>query len=426
MSVDFLEAHESQVRTYCREFPRLFDYAEDCFIDDTAGVRYLDFLAGAGSLNYGHNNPLLLEALIAHLRSGRVCQSLDLFTVAKSEFVQAMVEHVLAPRGLGEYKLQFTGPTGTNAVEAALKLARKVTGRMDVVAFTDGFHGVSLGALAASGESGKRRAAGQPLPNVLRAAYDGYHGPQIDTIALMERLFDDPNSGWAAPAAFIVEAVQGEGGLNAASPAWLQRLAALAKRLGALLILDEIQSGCGRTGHFFAFEAAGIMPDIVCVSKSISGFGLPMALILIRPEHDCWAPGEHNGTFRGSNLSFATATAAIDAYWRDDAFIEDVRSKAVMVRARLSEIADRTRECQVVGRGLMMGLRFTQAENARKVARRCFDRQLIIETCGPRSNTLKLLPPLTTPLSVLLDGLEIVANAVASVQQSHTLARDAA
>lgn len=409
-----------------RYYPRLFDQAEDCYIDDTSGVRYLDFLAGAGSLNYGHNNPVLLEALIAHLRSGRVCQSLDLFTVAKAEFVRAMVDHVLSPRGLGDYKLQFTGPTGTNAVEAALKLARKVTGRTDVVAFTDGFHGVSLGALAVSGESGKRRAAGQPLPNVLRAAYDGFYGPHIDTIALMERLFDDPNSGWGTPAAFIVEAVQGEGGLNAASSAWLQRLATLAKRLGALLILDEIQSGCGRTGTFFAFEAAGIMPDIICLSKSISGFGLPMALNLIRPEHDCWAPGEHNGTFRGSNLSFATATAAIQAYWRDDTFIEAVRAKSVMLRARLSEIADRTRGCQVVGRGMMSGLRFAQAENARKVARQCFDRRLIVETCGPRGNTLKMLPPLTTPLDALLDGLEIIAGAVSSVQRARTPVLDAA
>ncbi|PRH89218.1 diaminobutyrate--2-oxoglutarate transaminase [Labrys okinawensis] len=413
MSIEVIERHESQVRTYCRHFPALFKRAEGSHVFDSQGRRYLDFLAGAGSLNYGHNNPYLREALIGHLNENGICQSLDLYTTAKADFMEAFFDHILAPRNLADYRLQFVGPTGTNAVEAAFKLARKVTGRHQIVAFTRGFHGVSLGALAASAENGKRRAAGQPLNNVLRAPFEGYFGQKVDTIAIIEKFLDDPNSGWEAPAAFVVEVVQGEGGLETASPGWLQRLAALASRLGSLLIIDEIQTGCGRTGDFFAFEASGIKPDLICVSKSISGFGLPMSLLLIRSEHDQWAPGEHNGTFRGSNLSFVTATAAIRHYWLTGDFIGEVRANAVIVRSGLNEIASRHRGVSVVGRGMMLGLRFSTEGRADAVSRACFEQGLIVETCGPHGNTLKLLPPLTTPEALLEEGIEIIARCTA-------------
>jgi len=423
MHIHSIENHESQVRTYCRDFPALFDIAKGSFVEDTEGNRYLDFLAGAGSLNYGHNDPKIAAKLIEHLTAGRICQSLDLYTVPKAEFIATFVKHIMRPRGLGEHKIQFVGPTGTNAVEAALKLARKVTRRSDVVAFTDAFHGVSLGSLAACGERGKRAAAGVHLHDVVRGAFENFHGPAVDTIALLETYFSDPNSGVEAPAAFIVEPVQGEGGLNTASPQWMRRLADLAARLGSLLIVDEVQTGCGRTGHFFAFEESGIIPDIVCVSKSIGGFGLPMALLLVKPHHDVWAPGEHNGTFRGSNLSFVAATAAIDHYWRDECFITDVRHKAQMVRARLNDIAGRYRRVHVVGRGLMIGLRFKDPKIARAVCAGAFTKRLIVETCGPDGNTIKLLPPLTTSLADLEAGLEIIAGTIEDVAASeHFLA----
>lgn len=414
MGTKTLQQHESQVRTYCRQFPVEFDKAEGPYVFGTDGRRYIDFLAGAGSLNYGHNNPVIREALIAYLNEGGIVQSLDLYTAAKRNFVRAFVDKILAPRGMADYKLQFVGPTGTNAVEAALKLARKVTGAHDIFAFTHGFHGVTLGALATCGERSKRAAGGVSLSNVTRVPFEGFHGG-LDTIAFIERMLADPNSGWVPPAAFIVEVVQGEGGLNVASASWLQALERLCRKLGSLLIVDEVQTGCGRTGDFFAFEASGIRPDIVCLSKSLGGYGLPMAIVLLRPELDCWRPGEHNGTFRGSCLSFVGATSAIETYWSDSMFIEDVRKKGVLVRSRLTELADCNRSISVVGRGMMVGLRFREAILAGEVSAACFEAGLLVETCGPNGNTLKLLPPLTTPSSVLFDGLEILAGAVAQV-----------
>lgn len=414
MGTKTLEQHESQVRTYCRRFPVEFDKAEGAHLFGTDGRCYIDFLAGAGSLNYGHNNPAIREAIIDYLNEGGIVQSLDLYTVAKREFVRSFVDKILTPRGMADYKLQFVGPTGTNAVEAALKLARKVTGSTEIFAFTDGFHGVSLGALATCGEHSKRAAGGVPLNNVTRVPFEGFHG-NLDTIAFVERMLDDPNSGWVPPAAFIVEIVQGEGGLNVASSAWLQALERLCRKMGSILIVDEVQTGCGRTGDFFAFEASGIRPDIICVSKSIGGYGLPMALVLLRPELDCWRPGEHNGTFRGSCLSFVAATRAIDTYWSDAAFIEEVRKKAVLMRARLNELQDSNRGVSVVGRGMMLGLRFHESALAGEVSALCFENGLIAETCGPHGNTLKFLPPLTTPPEVLLEGLEILAAATSKI-----------
>lgn len=414
MTTKIFEQHESQVRTYCRQYPVVFDRADGTFVYDCDGRRYIDFLAGAGSLNYGHNNPIIRQSLIDYLNDSRIVQSLDLFTAAKRDFVHTFVDKILIPRGLGDYKLQFVGPTGTNAVEAALKLARKVTGSTEVFAFTDGFHGVSLGALATCGERSKRAAGGTPLNNVTRVPFEGFHG-NLDTISFIEKMLDDPNSGWVPPAAFIVEVVQGEGGLNVASSAWLQALEKLCRKIGSLLIVDEVQTGCGRTGDFFAFEASGIKPDIVCVSKSIGGFGLPMALVLLRSEHDCWRPGEHNGTFRGSCLSFVAATQAIDTYWSDPEFIESVRKKAVLMKSRLNELQGCNRGLSVVGRGMMLGLRFGEAAYANEVSALCFENGLIVETCGPHGNTLKLLPPLTTEPEILFEGLEIVAAAAGKI-----------
>lgn len=420
MTIQTLELHESQVRTYCRQFPVQFDKAEGSHVYDTAGNRYLDFLAGAGSLNYGHNNPVIRDALVDYLQDGRIVQSLDLFTVAKADFVKTFYANVLQPRGLGDFKIQFVGPTGTNSVEAALKLARRVTRRTEVFAFTNGFHGVTLGALAACGEQGKRAAGGVPLTHVTRVPFDGYKGAG-NTLDIVEKMLDDPSSGWTPPAAFIVEVVQGEGGLNVASASWLQALRKLCDRVGSLLIIDEIQSGCGRTGDFFAFEQSGIKPDLICVSKSLGGYGLPMAVLLMRPEHDCWKPGEHNGTFRGSCLSFVAATQALKTYWSDPAFAKRVHQKSMMAKARLNALTSTHRGVTTVGRGLMLGLRFATPADATEIMLDCFTDRLIVETCGPNSNTLKMLPPLTTPMETLLDGLEIVANATSRVLRKRSV-----
>lgn len=405
---------ESNVQVYARSFPVVFARARGVTLYDESGRDYLDFLAGAGSLNYGHNNPLLKAALIEYLQNDGITHSLDMHTSAKARFLAAFQEHILAPRGL-DYVCQFTGPTGTNAVEAALKLARKITGRSNVVAFTNGFHGVSAGALAATGNRKHRVAAGFALGNVSRLPFDGYLGEGINSVALLEKMLGDPSSGLDLPAAAIIETIQGEGGLNVASDKWLRDLERVCHQNGMLLIVDDIQSGCGRSGDFFSFEAAGIKPDIVTVSKSISGYGLPFALTLIRREHDIWKPGEHNGTFRGNNHAFVTAAAAIEHYWTDDSFITDVRSKAGILSQRLGAIAAQHAPgtLRVKGRGMMMGLDCKDGDVADLVTARCFENGLVIETSGAFSQVVKCLCPLTITAQELNQGLDILADAFA-------------
>jgi len=407
---------ESNVQVYARSFPVVFERALGATLYDDSGRGYLDFLAGAGSLNYGHNNPLLKAALIDYLQRDGITHSLDMHTSAKAHFLQVFHDHILGPREL-DYVCQFTGPTGTNAVEAALKLARKVTGKTNVVAFTNGFHGVSAGALAATGNRKHRNAAGFPLGNVSRLPFDGYLGEGVNTLALLEKMLSDPSSGLDAPAAAIVETLQGEGGLNVASNEWLRELEQLCHRHGMLLIVDDIQSGCGRTGHFFSFEAAGIKPDIVTVSKSISGYGLPFSLTLIKREFDVWKPGEHNGTFRGNNHAFVTAAAAIEHYWTNDNFITEVRCKAEVLKQRLDTIASQYGgELRVKGRGMMIGLECRDGDIADLITARCFDQGLVIETSGAFSQVVKCLCPLTISDAELNQGLDILAKAI-----KHTL-----
>lgn len=405
---------ESEVQSYARSFPVVFDRAEGSWITDMDGRRYLDFLAGAGSLNYGHNNPLLAEKLVEYIRHGGITHSLDLHTVAKERFLEALRDVILTPRGL-DYRVQFTGPTGTNAVEAALKLARKVTGRANIVAFTNGFHGVTLGAVAATGNSHHRGGAGLPLPGVTHLPFAGYLGKDGDTIALLERMLDDASSGLDHPAAVILETVQGEGGLNVASAEWLRKLEGVCKRHDILLIVDDIQAGCGRTGHFFSFEEAGITPDIVTLSKSLSGFGLPFAVTLFRPDLDQWKPGEHNGTFRGNNHAFVTAAAALLHYWSDDSFVKEVRAKGEFMRERLERIAARHPGLRAKGRGMMRGIECESGAVADAVCRKAFAEGLIIETSGPDGQVVKCLPPLTTSTEDLATGLDILARAFAAV-----------
>jgi diaminobutyrate-2-oxoglutarate transaminase len=331
-------------------------------------------------------------------------------TEAKCAFLDALERHVLRPRDL-HYKVMFPGPTGTNAVEAALKLARKVTGRTQVVSFTNAFHGMTLGSLAATGNTGMRAGAGVPLSHVVRAPYDGYFGPEVDTLEHLEALLSDGSSGIEAPAAFLLETVQAEGGINVASASWLRGLAQLARKHGALFIVDDIQVGCGRTGAFFSFEEAGLSPDIICLSKSLSGFGLPLALTLMRPELDAWSPGEHNGTFRGNNLAFVTATAALQEFWADEHLSDEIEDKAAILRSRLSRIAE-AHGAILRGRGLISGLAFADASVAARAARAAFGEGLIIETAGADDQVLKLLPPLTISVAELEQGLAIIARAV--------------
>lgn len=407
--------HESEVRSYCRSFPAVFAKGRGHLVYDEGGRCYTDFLMGAGALNYGHNHPRLKRALLDYLEGDGITHSLDLYTKAKRSFLEAFDRVILGPREL-DYKVQFTGPTGTNAIEAAQKLARKVTGRSQIVAFTNGFHGMTLGALAATANRAKRNGANVPLSYITRMPYDGYLGAAVDTIDQLETMLDDPGSGIDLPAAFLVETVQGEGGLNVASSPWLRRLQGLAERIGAFLIVDDIQTGCGRTGTFFGFEEAGLYPDVVCLSKSISGMGLPMALVLIKPELDRWDSGEHNGTFRGNNLAFVAAVAALE-FWADPAFEPAIARRATIMDQRLEAIAERYRGAGVEpkGKGMMRGLCFHDPALATTVSQEAFRIGLIAETCGARDEVLKLLPPLTIGEADLRDAFDILEAALAAV-----------
>ena len=410
------EEIESEVQSYARAFPKMFEKAKGEWMYDREGNAYLDFLAGAGTLNYGHNNDHFKGALLEYIENDGICHGLDLHTTAKEAFLTTLNEKIFQPRGM-EYMVQFTGPTGTNAVEAAIKVARNVTGRENIVSFTNGFHGVTLGSLAATGNSHHRGASGTTLNGISRMPYDGYIGDDIDTTAYLDKVLSDSSSGIDLPAAVLVETVQGEGGINVATTEWLRNLSAICKKHDVLLIVDDIQAGCGRTGSFFSFEEAEIKPDIVTLSKSLSGYGLPFAIVLIRPELDQWRPGEHNGTFRGNNLAFVTAKAAICHYWSDDSFAKEVQRKGAYIAERLEKIVATYGEGNLTtrGRGMFQGLNCVSGEFAGKIARLAFKKGLIIETSGADDQVVKCLCSLTISDENLKKGLDIIEESVREV-----------
>jgi diaminobutyrate-2-oxoglutarate transaminase len=413
--VSIFDILESQVRSYCRGWPTVFDRAAGSWMYAEDGKPYLDFFSGAGALNYGHNHPELKHALLEYLQRDGVTHGLDMTTVAKRKFLECFQHVVLEPRGL-DYKVQFPGPTGTNSVEAALKLARKVTGRQSIINFTNAFHGMTLGALSVTGNSMKRSGAGIPLVHATPMPYDNYLDGRMPDFMWFERLLEDSGSGLNEPAAVIVETMQAEGGLNSARYEWLQALEQLCRRHDMLLIVDDVQMGCGRTGPFFSFEPAGITPDIVTLSKSISGYGLPMALTLFKPELDVWEPGEHNGTFRGNNPAFITATRTLEIFWTDDTLQRTTLDKGDRINQALIGIAADRDGVTVRGRGMANGLAFEQPEQAAKVCTAAFDRGLLMETAGPSDEVAKLMPALTTSYDDVDRGLDILTEAVAQVR----------
>jgi diaminobutyrate-2-oxoglutarate transaminase len=396
----------------------MFDRAKGPFLIDESGKKFVDFLCGAGSLNYGHNNPVLKKEVIDYLNKDGIIHSLDLATKSKEEFLDSFARHILSPRHLN-YKVQFTGPTGTNSVEAALKLARKVTNRTKIISFTNGFHGVTLGSVAATGNSHHRGGAGTSLNDVVFMPYDGYMGKKTNTIDYLRRVLEDNSSGIDLPAAVILETIQGEGGINIASTKWLQSLQELCHEFGILLIIDDIQVGCGRTGTFFSFENAGIEPDMITLSKSLSGFGLPFSLLLLKPELDKWKPGEHNGTFRGNNMAFVTAKAAIDYFWTTQELEAGIALKSNIMRCSLEKISREhlSPEIEVRGRGMVYGIDCILSDLASAIRKKCFENGMILETCGSDDQVVKLLPPLTITESELRLGLDILEKSIQEVMQ---------
>lgn len=413
--MDTFEKYESEVRSYIRSFPEVFVKSKGARLTGRSGKEYIDFFAGAGALNYGHNDDGMKQALLDYISGDGIVHSLDMGTEAKETFINRFQDVILKPRGLS-YKMAFPGPTGTNAVETALKLARKVKGRTNIVSFTRGFHGMTLGALAVTGNAFKRKGAGVPLHDTTFMPFDGYEGSGLETLDHFERMLKDGGSGMSLPAAVITETVQGEGGINACSMEWLKRLQEICKAHDILLIIDDIQAGCGRTGTFFSFEPAGIDPDMVTLSKSLSGYGVPFAVTLIKPEIDIFGPGEHNGTFRGHNLAFVTATEAL-RFWETDDFAKEVRRKGEVVGQRFAEIAAAHPGLAVEtrGRGMMRGIVVTSGDLADAICAEAFRNGLIMETSGPDGEVVKLLAPLMIPDADLTAGLDILAQAFDTV-----------
>lgn len=420
MNADIFEQWESDIRGYCRVYPTVFTKASNARQWDEDGKSYIDFFAGAGVLNFGHNNPMMKKALVEYIESDGVTHSLDTYTVAKREFVEKFVNTILKPRGMN-HKLQFMGPTGTNSVELALKMARRVTGRRTVVAYSHAFHGMTLGALACTTNNHFRNAAGVPLENVLHQPFGCEKtcagcqlGCGVASVDRLRAMYEDSSSGLELPAAFLVEPIQAEGGVNVASKEWLHAVQKLAHDLGALFILDDIQAGCGRTGSYFSFDGMGLDPDVITLAKGLGGFGTPIAMNLVKPEYDkLWKPGEHTGTFRGQNLSFVAGKIGL-GYFDDEEFNQDTKRKGKIMQSALEKVAgDFTdRAFQVRGKGMMQALDVGDGEIAKKVVTGCFERGMLCGSVGTGGRAVKLIPPLTIPDEDLKAGLDIFAEAV--------------
>ena len=416
MDTSVFESYESEVRSYCRHFPTVFTKAKGAYFYDEDGRKYIDFFCGAGAVNYGHNNPEIKQKLIDYLNSDGVMHALDMYTVPKREFIATFEEKVLQPRGL-EYKIQFPGPTGTNANEAALKLARKYTGRQNVFAFMGAFHGMTLGSLALTTDKGSRKGAGVPLNNVTFIPAP-YMFPELDTIAYMQRLLDDDHSGIEKPAAVFLETIQAEGGIHVFSVEFLQALREFCTKNDILMVVDDVQVGCCRSGTFFSFERAGIQPDIVTMSKSIGGYGLPLAVTLIKPSIDVWTPGEHNGTFRGNQLAFVAAKGGLE-YMLSHKVEEQVQKKSALIKEFLEkEVISQDSRLQLRGIGMIWGVEFENIPIvglADRVIEQCFSHGLIIEGAGRKNSAVKLMPPLVISEEDLLAGMQIIKQSVQEV-----------
>lgn len=394
---------ESEVRYYCRLFPTTFCKAKGSYMFDENGKKYIDFFCGSGSLNYGHNNPYIQQTIINYLINDGIINSLDQMTVTKRSFMNRFNDIILKPRNY-KYKMQFCGPTGTNSVEASIKLARKFTKREKIIYFQHSFHGMTYGAMSVSGS----------MNNSLNSFYKqcSIEMPFSDnenSLSTLQNYLDncDPRD---IPAGIILETIQAEGGIKVASQQWLEEVAAFAKNNGILLIIDDIQTGCGRTGHFFSFETYNLNPDIICLSKSLSGYGFPLSMNLIRPEIDCWEPGEHTGTFRGNNLAFLAGNSVLN-YWETD----DLSSKIIASSRVIEEYFqadDQLKKFNLRGRGLMRGIQLKNSEEAAILQQILFKNGILMDICGYNEDIIKIMPPINISQEDLLLGLEIINKSI--------------
>lgn len=411
---EVFEELESNVRSYCRKYPVILDGALNAELYSADGEqRYIDFLAVAGSMNYGHNNPEIKGAVLDYLKQDRIINALDMYTKAKEDFLESFENLILKPKNL-DYKVMCYGSTGTNAVEAALKLARKNKKRNNIFAFSGAFHGMTLGSLACTTDKVSREGAGIALNNV---AFMPYCNSKIDSIGYIEEVLSDDHSGIDKPAGIILETVQAEGGINVADAEWLRSIRKICDKYDIMMIVDDIQVGNGRTGEFFSFERAGIVPDMVILSKSISGFGVPMSLLLIKPEYDIFRPAEHNGTFRGNQLAFVGGKAALEYFTKHNLPSEVKRKGAFIENFIKTEICPLDERLSYRGIGMIWGIDFSEIDSklALECAHLAFDNGVILEVAGRGDSVLKILSPLTIEDSVLSEGLYILKNVIKKV-----------
>ncbi|MFF0749712.1 diaminobutyrate--2-oxoglutarate transaminase family protein [Streptomyces sp. NPDC004267] len=423
---------ESAARTYARSLPIVPVRARGLTIEGADGRRYLDCLSGAGTLALGHNHPVVLEAIRKVLDSGAPLHVLDLATPVKDAFTTELFA-TLPGKLADNARIQFCGPAGTDAVEAALKLVRTATGRRGVLAFSGAYHGMTAGALDASGGAGDVRVARLPYPRDYRCPFGvgGERGAEL-AARWTENVVDDPKSGVPTPAGMILEPVQGEGGVIPAPDSWLRRMRALTEARGIPLIADEVQTGVGRTGTFWAVEHSGVVPDVMVLSKAIGG-SLPLAVVVYRSELDAWEPGAHAGTFRGNQLAMAAGAATL-AYVRENGLAARAGVLGARMLGQLQGLAA-AHPCvgDVRGRGLMIGVELVDPEGAgpddlapppdpglaSAVQRQCLDRGLIVELGGRHNAVVRLLPPLTLTDEQAAAVLDRFADALAAAERTH-------
>jgi diaminobutyrate-2-oxoglutarate transaminase len=417
-------SRESNARVYGRHLPIAVEEASGSFVRDVDGNVFIDFLAGAGVLSLGHGHPELVEVATEQLR--RFCHGLDLPTPAKDAFTTAQLSMLPEPMR-DRMRVHFCGPTGANAVDAALKLCKTATGRGEVVAFSGGFHGTTHAAMAVTGNVATKAPVANLVPGVHVFPYshcaDCPLGLIRDTcttncMGLLERALRDPNGGILRPAAVLVEMVQGEGGVIPADVDFVRRVRELTRELDVPLVVDEVQTGCGRTGTWFAFEQYGIEPDVIIASKALSGIGQPVSIILYDERLDVWAPGAHTGTFRGNQVAFATGARAVEIVRRDDV-LGNVRARSAQIRRRFDVLRNHPWVRDVRGRGLMWGIELADpvtgawaGELASRVQARALRRGLIVELGGRDDCVVRLLPPLNVTAEVADIACDILVEAI--------------
>lgn len=429
---------ESNARSYPRKFPIAIQKAKGSWIQDVEGNRYLDFLCGAGTLALGHNDPEIKEAMISLLESDAPLHTLDITTPTKDSFVHTLFS-LLPPEMQENARIQFCSPSGTDAVDAAIKLCKTATGRASVIAFGGGYHGMGHGALALTGNlNAKQHVNGLmpdvhffPFPYSYRCPFGIGGEAGIDAAcAYFERTLKDPESGIAKPAAVILEPIQGEGGVIPAPAKFLQTIRRVTKELDIPMIVDEIQCGVGRSGKFFAFEYADIVPDVILVSKAIGGTQ-PMSVVIYNKELDIWEPGSHAGTFRGNQLAMAAGKVVMDRVSKPE-FLSEVVRKGQILKDRMYKIKEQvTIIGDIRGKGLMMGVEFIDpfgpkdhlgayphcGVTAAKVQKECFLNHLIMEKGGRYGSVMRCLCALNVTDEEIHEMLDIFEAAIKKVDK---------